>query len=121
MATGMTPASLRLTVTKVSHNAAELAALDARRGHYSRAAFLRAAGQDAQLQAAPGAELATTLAESARIQSCFHHINKHAKELNSIASGDGPEAAARELLACSGQILADFTEFRVAVFGGAEV
>ncbi len=118
----MTPASqLRLATVKVGFTGTELAALDERRGHYSRAEFMRAAALSTQLQAAPGAELATTWAESARIQSCFHHVNRHAKELNSIASGEGPEAAARELLARSGQILADFTEFRVAVFGGAEV
>lgn len=115
----MTPASLlRLNTVKVGHTQAELAVLDKNRGHYGRAEFLRAAGQEAQLQAAPGAELSTSWSESARIQSSFHHINKHALELNTIALHDGPEAAARELLARASQILADFTEFRIAVFGG---
>lgn len=118
----MTPASnLRLATVKVGFTQSEQAALDAQRGHYSRAEYLRAAGLNARLQAAPGAELATTWAESARIQSSFHHINKHARELNTIAQRDGSEAAARELLARTSQILADFSEFRVNVFGGVEV
>lgn len=118
----MTPASqLRLSIVKVGFTTAELAALDERRGHYSRAEFMRAAALSTQLQAAPGAELATTWTESARIQSSFHHINKHAKILNRIALRDGEEATAREVLDRSGEILDDFTEFRVAVFGGAEV
>ena len=74
-----------------------------------------------QLQAAPGAELATTWSESARIQSSFFHVNEHAKRLNMLALHDGQEAAARELLARAGQMLADFAEFRIAVFGGEEI
>jgi hypothetical protein len=118
---GSGPSQLRLTTVKVGFTQAELAALDAHRGHYGRAEFMRSAALDARLQEAPGAELATTWSESARLQSSFHHINKHAKELNTIAQRDGSEAAARELLARAGQILEDFTEFRVAVFGGEEV
>jgi hypothetical protein len=117
----MTPASLlRLNTVKVGHTQAELAALDTNRGHYGRAEFLRAAGQEAVLQAAPGEVLAQTLSTTARIQSCFFHINDHATVLNTIRLSDGPEAAARELLARSGQILKDFTEFRAAVFGAEE-
>ena len=112
---------LRLATVKVGFTQAELAALDERRGHYSRAEFLRSAGLDARLQAAPGAELATTWSESARIQSSFFHVNEHAKRLNMLALHDGQEAAARELLARAGQMLADFAEFRIAVFGGEEV
>lgn len=117
----MTSANLlRLTTVKVGHSQAELSGLDKNRGHYGRAEFLRAAGQEAKLQAAPGEVLAQTLSSTARIQSCFFHINDHATMLNSIRLSDGPEAAARELLARSGQILKDFIEFRVAVFGAEE-
>lgn len=119
--TTIKPASqLKLVVVKVGFNQMEAADLDRRRGHYGRAEFLRAAGLGASLMAALGAELATTWSESARIQSSFHHINKHAKDLNTIAQTAGPAAAARELQARSGQILSDFTEFRIVVFGGGE-
>lgn len=111
---------LRLSTVKVGFTQAELADLDAKRGHYGRAEFLRAAGLDARLQAAPGAELATSWAESARIQSSFHHINRHAKHLNTLSLHEGQDAAAREILSRTQQMLDDFTEFRVTVFG-AEV
>lgn len=115
------PASqLRLTVVKVGFTPAELVVLDGKRGHYSRAAFLRAAGMEAELRAAPGETLAMTIEKSARVQSCFHHINDHAKALNTRALEHGPEAAALELLNRSGAILRDFIEFRLAVFGGQD-
>lgn len=118
---GLDASQLRLTTVKVGWTQCELAALDVNRGHYGRAEFLRAAGLEAKLQAAPGEVLAHTLSTTARIQSCFHHINDHATVLNTIRLSDGPEAAARELLARAGQMLDDFTEFRAAVFGGVEV
>lgn len=117
---GSHASQLRLACVKVGFTQAELAALDEQRGHYSRAEFLRAAGLGAKLQAAPGAELAATWQSTARLQSSFHHVNKHAKELNTIAVNAGSEAAARELLDRSGEILADFVEFRINVFGGGE-
>jgi hypothetical protein len=112
-------ASLRLATVKVGFTQAELAALDDHRGHYSRAEFLRSAALGARLKAAPGAELATSWAETARIQSSLHHIDRHAQHLNTLTLNNSQGAAARELLANSSQILADFTEFRIAVFGGS--
>lgn len=117
----MKTSELRLTVVKVCHNQAEIAALDVNRGHYGRAEFLRAAGQMASLQAAPGEALAQTLSTSARIQSSFNHINKHALELNTLALEGDQLAIAQEVLRRAPEILAAFTEFRVAVFGAKEV
>ena len=111
---------LRLTVVKVGFKPAELVALDDRRQHYSRAAFLRAAGMEAELRAAPGEALAMTIEKTARVQSCFHHINEHAKVLNTLALEHSPKAAALELLHLSGDIKRDFIEFRLTVFGSQE-
>ena len=111
---------LRLTVVKVGFTPAELVSLDDRRQHYSRAAFLRAAGLEAKLRAAPGEALAVTIETTARVQSCFHHINEHAKVLNTLSLEHSPKAAALELLYRSGDIKRDFIEFRLAMFGSQE-
>lgn len=117
----MTPTSeLRLVVTKVSWNAAELVVLDANRGHYGRAEFLRAAGLSKSLQAAPGEVLAQTLSTTARVQSCFHHINDIASVLNITRLNEGEEAAARQLLSMCSRMKEDFIKFRVNVFGALE-
>ena len=109
---------LRLTVVKVCHAPLELDNLDAARGHYSRAAFLRAAGQEQKLYAALPPELATTWAESARVQACFTQINDIAYSLNQSRKNDGEAAAAAKMLAESTSILAAFKEFRATVLGG---
>ena len=106
---------LKLVTVKVGFDQAEAADLDARRGHYSRAAFLRAAGLGVQLQAAFDARLLTTWQESARVQACFTQINNIAYSLNSSQKHTGEEAAAAELLARSAEILAAFKEFRAAI------
>ena len=113
-------AQLKLVTVKVGFNQAEAADLDARRGHYSRAAFLRAAGLDAQLQAAFDAKLLTTWSESARVQACFTQINDITYSLNSIRKKEGEEAAAAELLARSAEILAAFKEFRAVIMPNLE-
>lgn len=106
---------LKLVTVKVGFDQAEAADLDARRGHYTRAAFLRAAGLDTQLQAAFDAKLLTTWQESARVQACFTQINHIAYSLNSIRKSEGADAAAVELLARSTEILAAFKTFRTEI------
>ncbi len=106
------PSQLKLLTVKVGFDQAQAAELDARRGHYSRAEFLRAAGLGAQLHQAFDAAQLTTWSESARVQSCFTQINQIAYSLNAIRKTDGEEAAAAELLARSAEILAAFKNFR---------
>lgn len=113
-------AQLKLVTVKVGFDQAEAAELDARRGHYTRAAFLRAAGLGVQLQAAFDAKLLTTWAESARVQACFTQINNIAYSLNSTQKGLGSDAAATELLARSGEVLTAFKEFRAAIMPTSE-
>lgn len=112
------PAELRLTVVKVGFTQDELADLDQRRGHYGRAAFLRAAGLDLKLVAAPTPATVTTWADSARVQACFTQINDIAYLLNTTRQNAGEGAAAAELLNRSAEVLTAFKEFRQAVFGG---
>lgn len=109
---------LRLVVVKVGFTQDELTSLDTRRGHYGRAAFLRAAGLDIKLWAAPNAAAVTTWAESARIQSCFTQINDIAYSLNETRQALGVDSAAAELLARSSEILEAFKEFRSEILGG---
>lgn len=111
---------LKLVVVKVGFDQAEVADLDARRGHHTRAAFLRAAGLGTQLQAPFDAKLLTTWQESARVQACFTQINNIAYSLNSTQKGLGSDAAATELLARSGEVLAAFKEFRAAIMPTSE-
>lgn len=92
--------------------------LDQRRGHYSRSEFTRAAALGSQLLAAPLPAAVATWADSARIQSCLTQINIHAESLNSLKKDAGEQAAARQLLTESAQILADFKEFRIAILAG---
>lgn len=106
---------LKLFIVKVGFNQAELAELDARRGHHTRAAFLRAAGLGAKLFAAFDAKLLTTWQESARVQACFTQINDIAYSLNSTRKNAGADAAAAELLARSTEILAAFKTFRAEI------
>lgn len=106
---------LKLVVVKVGLDQAEAVDLDARRGHYTRAAFLRAAGLGVQLQAAFDAKLLTTWQESARVQACFTQINDIAYSLNSTRKNAGVDVAAAELLARSSEILAAFKAFRAEI------
>lgn len=112
------PADLKLVVVKVGFDQAEAAGLDQRRGHYSRASFLRAAGLGANLTAAFDPKLLTTWQESARVQACFTQINDIAYSLNSIRKGSGDGAAADELLSRSSEILSAFKDFRVEIMPG---
>lgn len=109
---------LRLTVVKVGFNADELATLDAKRGHYSRAQFLRAAGLGIRLRAAPDPASVTTWAESARVQACFTQINNIAYLLNSAQLSDGEGVAAAEMLGRSTEILEAFKKFRAEILDG---
>ena len=111
---------LKLVVVKVGFNQAEAADLDARRGHYSRAAFIRAAALGARLVAAFDSKLLTTWQKSARVQSCFTQINDIAHSLNLVRKNAGEEAAAAELLARSSEVLAAFKEFRVTIMPDGE-
>lgn len=106
---------LKLVVVKVGLDQAEAADLDRRRGHHTRAAFLRAAGLDAKLQAGFDAKLLTTWQESARVQACFTQINDIAYSLNSIRKNAGADSAAAELLYRSSEILAAFKSFRAEI------
>lgn len=106
---------LKLVVVKVGLDQSEAADLDCRRGHHTRAAFLRAAGLDAKLQASFDAKLLTTWQESARVQSCFSQINDIAYSLNSTRKNAGVDAAAVELLDRSSEILAAFKNFRAEI------
>lgn len=112
---------LKSHVVKVCLAPAELADLDTRRGHHSRAAFCRAAALSLDLGPLPDA--VRTWAHSARIQSCLTQINNHASSLNGLALAAGQAVAARQLLAESTKILEDFKEFRHTVLSlgqGAE-
>jgi len=111
---------LRLVTVKVGLSQAEATELDARRGHYPRAVFLRAAGLGAELRGAPDPAQVTTWAESARVQACFTQVNRIAHELNTTAVAGGSEAAAAELLARSSEILAAFKKFRQEILGGPD-
>lgn len=107
------PEQLRLARVRVHFSQLELADLDSRRGHYSRADFLRSTGLGTQLKSAPLPLAVRTWADSARIQSCLTQINSHANTLNSIRLEDGQEQAALELLNRSKEILAEFKSFRL--------
>ena len=109
---------LRLHQVKIGFTQSEAAQLDQRRGHYSRAEFARAATLGGQLLAAPLPEAVRTWSDSARIQSCLDQINGHAAALNSLNLEQGGQAAARQMLAESAQILASFKEFRLAILAG---
>lgn len=111
---------LKLATVKVGFDQTEAADLDARRGHHTRAAFLRAAGLGVQLQAAFDAKLLTTWQQSARVQACFTQINHIAYSLNSTQKNAGVDAAATELLARSSEILAAFKNFRAEILPGGE-
>jgi hypothetical protein len=113
------PQDLRLAVVKVAFSPAELSKLDLEKGHHSRAAFLRAAGLDQKLCAALPVAIATTWAESARVQSCFTQINDIAYSLNQIRQNDGEAAAAAKMLAESASILTAFKEFRASVLNSS--
>ena len=113
-------AQLKLVTVKVGFDQAQAAELDARRGPYGRAAFLRAAGLGAKLQAAFDAKLLTTWQQSARVQACFTQINNIAYSLNATRKNAGEEAAAAEMLARSPEILAAFKEFRSQILPGGE-
>lgn len=104
---------LRLAKVRVHFSPVELADLDSRRGHYSRADFLRATGLGSQLKAAPLPAAVRTWSDSARVQSCLTQINEHASTLNSIRLEDGQEKAALELLNRSNEILNEFKAFRL--------
>ena len=111
--TPLPPDQLRLARVRVHFSQLELADLDSRRGHYSRADFLRSTGLGTQLKSAPLPAAVRTWADSARIQSCLTQINSHANTLNSIRLEDGQEQAALELLNRSKEILAEFKSFRL--------
>jgi hypothetical protein len=111
------PQDLRLAVVKVAFSPAELQKLDSEKGHYTRAAFLRAAGLDQKLHAALPVEIATTWAESARVQACFTQINNIAYSLNQVRQNEGEAAGAAKMLAESTSILVAFKEFRAVVLG----
>lgn len=104
---------LRLARVRVHFSQQELVDLDSRRGHYSRADFLRSTGLGTQLKAAPLPAAVRTWADSARIQSCLTQINQHSTALNSIRLEDGQEQAALELLNRSTEILKEFKAFRL--------
>lgn len=107
------PEQLRLARVRVHFSQQELADLDCRRGHYSRADFLRSTGLGTQLKSAPLPLAVRTWADSARIQSCLTQINQHSTALNSIRLEDGKEKAALELLNRSKEILDEFKAFRL--------
>lgn len=107
------PEQLRLARVRVHFSQQELADLDSRRGHYSRADFLRSTGLGTQLKSAPLPLAVRTWADSARVQSCLTQINSHASVLNSIRLEDGQENAALELLNRSKEILNEFKAFRL--------
>ena len=109
---------LRLVTVKIGFTQSEAAQFDARRGHYSRAEFARAATLGSQLLAAPLPAAVATWSDSARIQSCLAQINGHAAALNSLNLDQGEQAVARQVLAESAQILASFKEFRLAILTG---
>ena len=111
---------LKLVVVKVGFDQAEAADLDARRGHHTRAAFLRAAGLGFQLQATFDPKLLTTWQESARVQACFTQINDIAYSLNLVRKNQGEEAAAAELLARSSEILAAFKKIHAVIMPDGE-
>ena len=96
----------------------EAVQLDARRGHYSRAEFARAAALGNDLLAAPPPLAVQTWADSARIQACLSQINGHAVALNQLNLDQGEQVAARRMLAESAQILSDFKQFRIAILSG---
>jgi hypothetical protein len=112
------PRSLRLQAVKVFFSPGELADLDARRGHFPRPAFLRAAGLGHQLQAAPLPAAVTAWADSARVQACLTQINSHAELLNCVALADGQQAVVDELLTIAPALLAEFKTFRQEILGG---
>ena len=74
----------------------------------------------ARLVAAFDSKLLITWQESARVQACFTQINNIAYSLNAIQKNAGEEAAARELLARSSEILAAFKEFRTQIMPDGE-
>ena len=109
---------LRLVTVKIGFTHVETSQLDTLRGHYSRAEFARPATLGNDLLAAPLPAAVATWADSARIQSCLSQINGHAQALNSLSLVAGEQAAARQVLLESAQILASFKEFRIAILAG---
>ncbi len=109
---------IRLGIVKVSFNTREMSDLDERRGHYERSAFLRAKALDLPLPIKPNPSRVITWAETAPIQSCFTHINTIAHSLNETKLVYGEQAAARELLSRSDEILAAFKTFRAEILDG---
>lgn len=111
--TPLPPDQLRLARVRVHFSQLELADLDSRRGHYSRADFLRSTGLGTQLKAAPLPAAVRTWADSARIQSCLTQINEHSTALNAIRLEAGQEQAALELLNRANEVLNEFKAFRL--------
>jgi hypothetical protein len=109
---------IRLGMVKVSLNTSEMTLLDELRGHYERAAYIRAAALNQPLPKRPDPAAVTTWSESARVQACFTQINDITYPLNSIRLEEGDEAAARELLRQAPEILAAFKTFRSEILGG---
>jgi hypothetical protein len=114
----MSAAEVRLGVVKVSLNQSEMTLLDNLRQHYERAAYMRAAALNQPLPKRPDPAAVTSWSESARVQSCFHHLNEITHPLNTIKLEQGEVAAARELLRQAPEILTLFKKFRMEILGG---
>ena len=109
---------LKLVSVKVGFTMAQLAELDANRGHYPRAAYLRAAALKEKLKALPPSRSVALWTETSPIQSCFYHINEHAQNLNSIRLNEDEAAAARALQAITADVYDLFKKFRSQLLGG---
>ena len=109
---------LKLTSVKVGFDQAQLAELDANRGHYPRAAYLRSAGLKEKLKPLPAPESVTLWTETSPIQSCFFHINEHAQNLNSLRLNEGEAAAAGALQAITADVYSLFVKFRSQLLCG---
>lgn len=106
---------LRLRGVKVFFSDSELADLDGRRAHHSRADFLRAAGLSLNLPTPLPSRYVTSWSESARIAACLTQINFVSLNLNRINLVGGPLEAALALQKQVPEVAALLAEFRASL------
>lgn len=109
---------LRTVVVTVKLTLAEAEMLDQKRGHYTRSAWLRAAGLDMVLSPPLSNQWQTTWVESARIASCLTQINNLAQRINSSLMSEGEAAAVHLLLSELTETRDLLAEFRACISVG---
>lgn len=109
---------LRLVGVKSFYSESEIASIDQRRAHHSRAEVQRAAALSKELAAPLRAAFVTSFSETARLRSNMTQLNELTANLNLIKLNEGELMAAQTLREQLPEVLNLIDEFRATLADG---